>query len=170
MLARRTRRFGPPRRTRLTLQAFLTTIGVIAIGFIALVGVVFGYIAYRGHTLDSESRAFVDRVVRDVVAKGDRDELLALFAADRNGSPAQADIVLKAIAQLGPLSDYEGASGRAYMSLINVRSNVTAAYIAKAKFVNGDASFRITLDREQGHWLIRYLHMDVGPGAHLAEN
>ncbi len=55
------------------------------------------------------------------------------------------------LSQLDPLIEYEGATGEAAMSYIaGSGSTESASYVAKARFQNGSATFRIVLMKRDG--------------------
>jgi len=55
---------------------------------------------------------------------------------------------------LGPLTEYGGARGEAMMSVSNLSTVVSANYVAKGRFQNGDAEFRISMIKVGPTWMI----------------
>ena len=133
------------------------------LAFLILVGVV----AYRGHALDVESHAFVDSAVPAITAGWNTDQLLALAAPELRETvkPEQVRASFDAFShQLGPMLEYEGATGDALMSY-TPRSGglVKASYLARAKFGVGTAAIWITLIKRDGQWMISGFRVDATP-------
>lgn len=73
---------------------------------------------YKGNALDAESKAFVDSAVPAIAATWDKEQLLDRATPElrANVKPEDLRALLDAVSQLGPLIEYQGATGEANMS------------------------------------------------------
>jgi hypothetical protein len=142
----------------------LQIIGAFALTIVVAAGIGIGVLIYQGRGLDAESRAFVDAAVPAIAAGWSKDQLLERATPElrANAKPSELRALFDALARLGPLIEYQGATGEARMSyMIGSGSTVSASYIAKARFQNGTATFRIVALRRDGHWMIHNFHADA---------
>ena len=148
------------------MRRFLSIFGALALIGMAAVGIGLGVLFYKGHALDTESKAFVDNAVPAIAASWSTQELL-----DR-GTPELRQVIkleelkgyfARLIAQLGPLVQYEGATGKTNVHIAGSGSTVAASYTAKARFEDGIATFRFNLMKRDGRWMIHYFHIDTAP-------
>jgi hypothetical protein len=112
---------------------------------------------------DQESKEFVDGAVPAIVANWDQRQLLDRATPELRSSvtPAGLEFLFQGLSRLGSLVNYEGATGGAHMSYHSgAGAQVTASYVARAKFENGSAVFRIALVRRDEHWMINGFHFD----------
>jgi hypothetical protein len=140
--------------------------GLVAVA-VASFSIGIGVVAYRGHALDIESQQFVDSAVPAISGKWSSAQLLARAAPELRASvkPDQLKALFDTVStRLGPMQAYQGASGDALMSYSSDGSSlVQAAYVAHAHFQVGDATFRISLVKRDGRWMIRAFHIDMAP-------
>jgi len=149
------------------MRKFFYILGVIAAILIVTAGVGLGIVIYKGRALDAESKAYVDAAVPAITASWSQEELMRRAAPELRDSikPGQLTAVFGAFSRLGPLVTYEGATGDANMSYFTgTGSTVSATYVAKAKYQNGEATIRIVLLKRDGQWMIQNFHLD-SPGA-----
>lgn len=148
------------------MRRFLYIVGVLTLIIIVVASIGLGVFFYKGQALDAESKAFVDRAVPAITATWSEQQLLDRATPELRTSvkPEELKALFDRLSQLGPLVEYEGATGEATMSYIaGSGGTVSASYVAKARFQNGTATFRIVLMKRDGRWLIHNLHVDSAP-------
>jgi hypothetical protein len=149
-------------RRFLSILGALTLVGLVA----AAIGV--GVAIYKGRALDAESKAFVDGAVPAIAATWSKQQLLDRATPELRASakPEALNALFDGLSRLGPLVEYEGAKGGTTMSyMAGSGSTVSASYVAKARFQNGIATFRIVLMKRDGRWMIHNFHADSAPGS-----
>ena len=154
------------------MRRFLYVLGALALTVILAVGIGLGVLFYKGHALDAQSKAFVDRAMPAIIATWSERQLLDRATPELRKSvkPEELKIFFGRLSQLGPLVEYEGATGQATMSYkASSGSTVFASYTAKARFQNGSATFRVVLMKRDGRWMINYFHVDPAPGNRSAQ-
>ena len=152
------------------MRRFLSILGALTLAVIVAAGIGLGVVFYKGRALDAESKAFVDRAVPAIAATWSKQELLDRATPElrQNVRPEQLNALFAGLSRLGPLVEYEGAKGDARMSyLVGSGSIVSASYVAKARFQNGTATFRIVLMKRDGRWMIHNFNGDSAPGDQL---
>lgn len=148
------------------MRKLLTILGTITLTVIVLGVAGIGVLAYRGHTLDTESKAFVDRTVPVMIAHWSDAQLLDRLTPAQRASitPAQLASLAAAFSRLGPLVQYEGATGQASLAYTTGSGSVvSAAYVVKAQFSAGTATIRVTVVKRDGHWMFAGFHVDAAP-------
>jgi hypothetical protein len=149
------------------VRRFLYILGALTLIVIVAAGIGLGVFFYKGHALDAESKAFIDRAVPAITATWSEQQLLDRATPELRASvkPEELKALFDSLSHLGPLIEYEGATGEAAMSYIaGSGGTVSASYVAKARFKNGTATFRIVLIMRDGRWLIQNFHVDSAPG------
>ena len=153
-------------RRLLQVLGGLTLVGLLVIG---------GGIAWLVHLalpLDRSSRAWVDRAVPAIIAPWNPRALFARSVPELRAEilPGAMEQLLAAFSHLGPMLAYQGAKGEANIAVsIGAGTNVTAAYVAQARFTAGTATIRISLVQLDGHWRIAgfFVHpVLTGPPLH----
>jgi hypothetical protein len=120
-------------------------------------------LAYNGGKFDKESKEFVDGAVPAIVASWDQQQLLERGTPElrRSITPAKLASLFQNLSRLGSLVNYEGATGEANLSYFTgAGARISASYVAKARFENGSAVFRIALVKHDEHWMINGFHVD----------
>jgi hypothetical protein len=145
------------------MHRFLYILGALTLVALATVVIAIGVIAYRGTALDAESKAFVDSAVPAITASWSQEQLVKRATPELRQSvkPDQLATFFGTLSRLGPLVQYEGATGEATMSYFSASGGtVSASYVANARFENGNATFRIALLKRDGQWMIHNFHVD----------
>ncbi len=148
------------------MRRFLQIFGLVTLIFIVVAGSGLGVLIYQGRALDAESKSFVDSAVPAIAAKWSEQQLVERATPEliKNAKPAELDAFFGGLSRLGPLVEYQGATGDATMSYFtNTGSIVSASYVAKARFQNGEATFRLILLKRDGRWMIHNFHVDPEP-------
>jgi hypothetical protein len=84
--------------------------------------------------------------------------------------PEELNALFNHFAPLGPLVEYEGATGEATMSyMTGAGGTVSAFYVAKARCQNGSVALRIRLLKRDGRWMIRDFRVDSVPGSQTGQ-
>lgn len=144
------------------MRKILYGLGLVSLLLVAtLIGGI-GVVAYNGNKLDAESKSFVDSAVPAISANWNSHALLERASPEfiQGVSPDQLKAGFDQFSMLGHLANYEGSQGEANMAFFfGSGGSISASYVAKARFENGEAVFRITLVKRNGHWLIRALNI-----------
>jgi len=149
------------------VRKFLYVLGAFTLAVVIAAGVGLGALLYKGHQLDTESKAFVDSAVPAIVTTWSKQQLLDRATPELRETikPDELNALFDRLSQLGPLVEYQGATGEAAMSYIaGSGGTVSASYDAKARFQNGSATFRIVLMKRDGRWMIHNFHVEPTPG------
>jgi hypothetical protein len=155
------------------VRRFLYILGALTLIIIVAAGIGLGVLFYNGHALDAESKAFVDRAVPAITATWSEQQLLDQATPELRASvrPEELQAIFGRLSQLGHLVEYEGATGEATMTYATgVGGVVSASYVARARFQNGDATFRIVLMKRDGRWMIHNFHVDPVPGSRAGQH
>jgi len=148
------------------MRRFLYILGALTLIIMVAAAIGLGIFFYEGRALDAESKAFVDGAVPAIAASWSKEQLLDRATRELRESvkPDELNALFDALSRLGPLVEYEGATGEAAVSYIaGSGSTASASYVAKARFQNGSAAFRIVLTRRDGYWMIHNFHVDSTP-------
>lgn len=146
------------------MRRFIYFLGCIALIVIIAAGAGLGVVVYKGNALDAESKGFVNEAVPAIAANWSREQLLDRATPElrESANPEQMRALFNAVSQLGPLVEYQGATGDVSMAFVaGSGSAVTASYVAKAKFMNGAATIRVALLKRDGRWKINGFHVDT---------
>lgn len=155
------------------MRKFLCIFGAAALALTVLVASAIGILAWKGNGLDAESKAYVDAAVPAITAHWDRAALLDRAAPELRSAttPEQIANLFDNFARLGPLVRYEGATGQANMTYVaGTGGRVTALYIAKAVYQNGEATLRVALRKRDGAWRIVGFRVEGQPGPRTSQS
>jgi hypothetical protein len=154
------------------MRRFLYILGALTLVIIVAACIGLGVFFYKGRALDADSKAFVDHAVPAITATWNEQQLLDRATPELRTSvkPEELKALFDHLSQLGPLVEYEGATGEATMSyMVGSSSTVSASYVAKARFQNGTATFRIVLMKRDGRWQIHNFHVDSTSGSQAGQ-
>lgn len=147
------------------MKKFLAIIGgFFLILVLALVSFV-GYVAYEGRGLDASSKAYVEANIPAIVSTWSKEELLTRSSPQLlkaiNKEPEQFDQLFQKLSKLGAIQSFGDAKGDSNVSYTTQNGKViTAFYIVKSKFENGEARISIRLIQVSGQWQILLFHVD----------
>jgi len=139
------------------VQRLLYVVGALTVTAILITSVGVGMLVYKSRGLDAESKVFVNSAVPAIVAKWNKEQLLNRGTPELRESvtPDELSALFHDWSRLGPLVKYEGATGESTVSyFLGSGGPVSALYVAKALFQNGDATFKIILKKRDGSWMI----------------
>jgi len=112
--------------------------------------------------LNAESKAYADDAVVAISTKWNREELLrrAAPALRESLKPDDLDNLFAALNTLGPLVEYQGAQGQAHaQATIRTGKQVSAKYLASARFERGIAQIELSLIKPEADWMIVGFHV-----------
>jgi hypothetical protein len=144
------------------MRKLLSFVGAAALFVIVAAGIGLGVLFYQGNALDLEGRAFVDSAVPAIAATWSKQQLLDVATPElQSFKPEDLNVFFYRLSQLGPLVEYEGATKEAMQTNIAVSGDtVFARYVAKARFENGTATFRVVVIKRDGRWMMHGIHVD----------
>jgi hypothetical protein len=126
-----------------TLKRFLSIIGGLFLVLVLVVAGFLGYAAYQGRGLDASSKAYVEENIPAIISTWSKDELLKRSSPQLltiiNRKPEQLDQLFQKLSTLGPMLSFGEVKGDSNVSYTTQNGKVTtAAYVATAKFKNGE--------------------------------
>lgn len=148
------------------MKKFLSVIGGL---FLVLVLVVVGFIgnaAFQGRGLDESSKAFIEANVPAIISTWPKDELLKRSVPELlkivNEKPEQLDQLFQKLSKLGAMWSFSDVKGDSNVSYTTQNGKVTtAAYVATAKFENGEGKISVRLiQSSSGQWQVLLFHVD----------
>jgi hypothetical protein len=154
------------------VRKFLICLGALTSIVIVAAAVGLGALYFEARALDTGSKDFADTAVRAIAANWSKEELLTRATPElrKSVTSGQLNSAFHTFSQVGSLLEYEGSEGQWNMSYVSgADSIVFASYVAKARFRNGDATFRIFLTRRDGRWLIQGFQVKTKPNVVAAE-
>jgi hypothetical protein len=129
-----------------------------AITVITLVMLPIVVIILWGLHLDRESNDFVARAVPAIAGPWNIEELVKRATPElrANVTSPRGRALFEALSRLGPLTEYDGATGEANLRYIlgGNDNGISASYRASAKLQNGPATFLLRLVKRDGEWMI----------------
>ena len=145
------------------MHKILTILGAITLVLILCGGAAIGYAVYVGHQMDAESKAFVDNAVPAIVKNWDHNKLIDIASPELReaSSDDQIRTAFAGFARLGDLVDYRGSTGQSTLAfMLSSGSTISATYVAKAVFQNGEAEIQVTAVKRNGRWMVQGFHVD----------
>jgi transposase len=145
------------------MRKFFYGLGVITAVAIVAGGIGLFLLARNGAALDTASKAYVENTVVTVASNWNADELWKRASphlrtiATRNDMRGLFDTARQA---LGPLLEYRGSQGQALISTMNSQTTISAKYVARAHFQNGDADLQFVLVKQGDEWMIEGFHIN----------
>jgi hypothetical protein len=156
----------------LDMRRFLSIFGALMLTAIVAAVIGIGVLLHNSRGLDAESKAFVDSAIPAIAATWSEQQLLERATPELRqiAKPEQLRALFERFAQLGPLVEYEGATGGSRVDYkAGSGSTVSAAYVARARFKNGSATLRLLLVKRDGRWMIHNFNVDPEPGNQPAQ-
>jgi hypothetical protein len=150
-----------------TLKRFLSVIGGLFLVLVLLIAGFFGYAAYQGRGLDASSKAYVEENIPAIISTWSKDELLKRSSPQLltiiNEKPEQLDRLFQKLSTLGPMLSFGEVKGDSNVSYTTQNGKVTtAAYVAAAKFKNGEGRISARLIQSPaGQWQFLLFHVDA---------
>jgi hypothetical protein len=145
------------------VRKIIFALGIVALIVLAVIGIGVGIIvAFNG-----ESKNYVDGAIPAIAKHWSQDDLIEratpeLLAMAR---PDQLAALFSQCVRLGTMVEYTGSVGGSSISYLwKTGPRIAASYVARAKFENGSATFRLALLRRHGQWMINGFHVNFEPG------
>ena len=141
------------------MKKFLSIVGGIFLLLVLVVAGFIGYAAYQGRGLDASSKAYVEANIPPIISSWSKDELLKRSSPQLlkilNENPGQLEQLFQKLSKLGAMQSFGEVRGDSNVSVTTQNGKViTASYLAKAKFKNGEAQIAIRLIQLSGQWQI----------------
>lgn len=145
------------------MKKFFIVLGTIFACLIVLGVVLFSIAVHTGSKLDVESKAYVDRIVPQIVTSWDSRELL------NNASPEllkvapadKIDSMFKMLSEkLGGYKEYKGSKGDSLVNITPQGKVITAAYFTQVSFDKADATVKIRVIKHGENWQVLEFHVD----------
>lgn len=136
------------------MRVIKIVVGVVLL-VVVLAATCLGTVAYRGTRLDASSKAYVDEVVPLIVTSWEVETALSRFSPEmlKAVSKDKLDLLFSACwRKLGPLKQYQGAKGDAFMAINNGNQVTTARYVVQADFEHGPATIEVRLIQHDEQW------------------
>jgi len=130
--------------------------GVFLVLIVAVIIGVF-VVATQGNALDKESKAYVDRVVPQIVKDWNRKALLAEASPELKTKVDENSLekLFLRFQELGEFREYQGSDGQAHIQITTEKGKtVSANYLAKAGFSTGPAEIQVSLIKHDESWQI----------------
>jgi hypothetical protein len=150
--------------------------GVVLVVVLVLAGGAF-WVHARMQRLDAQSKAFVDSAMQAIAPQLDEDQVAkrATSNVDVHLEPDEQQTLVDLRKGLGPFGTYLGAKGGVtWLASLGIVGPTSAAYVAKANYQNGIATFNLTVEDHDGRWLIDSYHLDVSllgtPGSSVLQS
>jgi hypothetical protein len=146
------------------MRRFLYILGGLFLVILIAGGAAIAIAVFNGRALDLESQAYVDVSIPAIAKNWSDAELLERATPElrKSMTQEQLDSLFSSFSRIGHMTRYKGSMGGSMVSYVaGVGKTVSASYIAKATFRNGNAIFRIALVKRNGHWLINTLRVDL---------
>jgi hypothetical protein len=145
------------------MKKFLIILGSTFLVLIVIGAVAIGFVAYRGATLDKESKAYADSAIPAVVTTWSEKALLDRASPEFSKVVTidKLDRLFRYMSRLGALQKCEPAQGQSLMSATSESGRrTTAAYTAKATFEKGEATIKLGLIKHGDQWQILSFYVD----------
>ncbi|MCK9918957.1 hypothetical protein MXD81_58515 [Microbacteriaceae bacterium K1510] len=145
------------------MRKFFYGLGIVA-AVVIVCGAVGLFVLFRnGASLDADSRAYVDAAAPRIVADWSAEELWKRASPRLRATAKREQIEAffnAAKGALGPLAEYRGSQGQAFVSVVNAHTNVSGNYVVQCTFQKGSATLRISVVKQDEQWMIEGFHID----------
>ena len=147
------------------MKIYLSIIGGLFILTCVVVAYFIGYDPFSSQSLQESSKSYIEANVPAVISKWSKDELLKRSSPQllksANENPAALDRQFKTLSKLGAMRSFGDVEGFASNYTTNQNRIVTtAAYVATAKFKNGEAHISVRLIQSHGQWRFSFFKVD----------
>jgi hypothetical protein len=148
------------------LKRFLSIVGGLFLVLVLLATGFFGYAAYQGRSLDASSKAYAEENIPAIISTWSKDELLKRSSPQLlkiiNEKPEQLDQLFQKFSALGPMLSFGEVKGDSNVSYTTQNGKITtAAYVATAKFKNGEGRISAHLIQSPaGQWQLLVFNVD----------
>jgi hypothetical protein len=121
--------------------------------FFTSIGISYSF--YKQHALNQEARRFIDVLMLGLLTDWNEDTFLryASTGLQKHITAEQLEDIRSVLVQLGPLLNYYGTQGELFRSSY-IGWQLAAQYQAYASFQEGQMIAKVTLVKQQEHWVI----------------
>ena len=148
------------------MKKFLSIVGGLFLVLILIAAGLFSYAAYQGRGLDASSKAYVEENLPAIVSTWSKDELVKRSSPQLqkiiDEKPQQLDQLFQKLSKLGAMESFGEVKGGSNV-MYNVQGGkfTTAAYVATAKFANGEGRISVRLIQSpSGQWQFLLLNVN----------
>jgi hypothetical protein len=144
------------------MRKFFFWLGVVAAAIITLAVAGFGYLAYRGAGLDSESETYASNAVVAITSHWNAKELMSRAAPSlaRSVTAEQVSSMFGWLSVLGPLTGSSACQGSWQVNAqIGKPSSTTAQYTCNETYQQSTATIKIALLKSDKKWMITGFHV-----------
>lgn len=139
------------------MKKFFIVLGAIFLTLILLGTIGIGVAAFKGATLDKESKAYVDAAVPAIISSWNTQELLSRASPEFNQVTRTDDVerFFQALRSLGKMQRYQGSQGQSVTSqILGKGTTISADYLVRAEFEGGTAKIYVKLIKQGNLWQI----------------
>ena len=140
------------------MKKFFLVFGIVSACLIVIAGVIIFVVLRSGLKLDSESKAYVDRVVPLIITSWNSKDLLDNASPEflKTVTSAEIDSMFKMLSEkLGKCKEYKGSKGDSNQSITSKEGmKTTAFYTANVVLEKADAVVSMRLVRHDGKWQV----------------
>lgn len=149
------------------MKKFLSIVGGLFLVLVLAIAGFIGYAAYQGRGLDASSKAYVEANVPSIISTWSKDELLKRSSPQLlkiiSEKPERMDQLFQKLSKLGAMRSFGDIKGDSNVSYTTQDGKVTtAAYVAAAKFENGEGSIKVRLIQSPSsdQWQFLFFYVD----------
>ena len=147
------------------MKKFLSIVGAFFLILVLIVAGFIAYVAYKGYGLDKSGKAYIEANIPAIISTWSKDELLKRSSPDLlkllNEKPEQLDQLFQKLSKLGAMRSFGEVKGDSNISYTTQNGKVvTASYIGKGIFENGEAQISIRLILSSGQWQIMLININ----------
>lgn len=140
------------------MKAFVIFLGTIGAAIVLAVGTLLWFGFTKGRALDAESHRYAGATIQAIVSNWNEQALLDRGSIELTEA-AHSQVDLAALfarwRQLGKMTTYEGSKGEANIRFtLETGEVITAVYVARADFEQGEAQIKIVLLKAAGKWQV----------------
>jgi len=144
------------------VKKFFVILGAVFLVLLVLGAIGIGYVAFRGNSLDKESKGYVDAAISAIVPSWSKKELLDRASPEfkRDVPETQIDDLLRRFTVLGRFMTFDSATGQAVIyASPQTGKVVTADYQSNAYFEKGNAMIKVKLIQHDDRWQVLKLEI-----------
>jgi len=131
--------------------------GIFAGSVIIAAVIGFGYLAYRGSSLDKESRSYANDAVLAITSHWDVHALTSRASPNltRSVNAEQLSSLFEWFAVLGPLIEgHDCIGGSSIAAFAGKPTSITARYVCHEKYQQGAATINLALVKIDNVWMV----------------
>jgi len=147
------------------MKKFLAIVGAVAVVIVIAGAGLAAYVARETRAFNESSKVSVDANLPPIISTWSEEALITRASPQLlkivNTNPGQFGQLFQKLSQLGAMQSYGGAKGSSRVSYtLGEGKVVVAAYVATAKFQNGDARITVRLVQVANEWQLLYFNVN----------